>query len=714
MIHLAYSPASAIEVDRDNGIIKGVAVITAGIVAQGHNAPPFATDRVLLQQVADAINAQSNGVKSRMGHAEVEEVDGLHVMVGKIRNARVDGDVVRADFYAGKGADKDAIERLFWLAEDAPEDAGLSIVPADYEFIEENGELHLRVQSMFAVDWVGVPAANLAGMLSKTNLGATPRKAIAMSFNESQIAFLKGIGLAEGASEEDMQKMVEGLDEENKSAFAALMDPAPTEPVEEVPAESAAAAPVAASKKQAKPALAAAEKPATLEEIEEYAALSGLKPEWTLATFKLNKPAAEVRKLALAAKVKQTGASTVPHITVGEDQNRASLSAAMPQAIMLRAGYKVETPHARAKELSGLSVLDMARHHYAALGVRDAFMLSRAEICNMISRRYFAQKYPALSGAQGSSSFDSILADTQNKTLRQAYAEAPATWSIWAKRNTTPDFKLTRRTALLDLPTLNERVEGQGLDYVALSDSGESFYMKEYHGGVRLTRVALINDDLSAFSDVTRKMGNAAKRLEDDAAYAAISGVGPTMGDTGALFNATAVTTAGGHANYTSSGTAINTTSLGIGFGQMYVQKGGKNGAGSALEIRPKFLIVASQIEYIARQAISSTELLTSEALTSAGVMKGTSNPFKDTVTVIPTTRLATTFGGSTASSTAWVLAADPNQIDTVEVCFLQGEEEPVLTQETDFDTDDMKFKVRHAVRAIPLDFRGLYKNVGA
>ena len=55
-----------------------------------------------------------------------------------------------------------------------------------------------------------------------------------------------------------------------------------------------------------------------------------------------------------------------------------------------------------------------------------------------------------------------------------------------------------------------------------------------------------------------------------------------------------------------------------------------------------------------------------------------------------------------------------PNEIDTVEVCFLQGEEEPVLTQETDFDTDDMKFKVRHAVRAFPLDFRGLYKNVGA
>jgi hypothetical protein len=37
-----------------------------------------------------------------------------------------------------------------------------------------------------------------------------------------------------------------------------------------------------------------------------------------------------------------------------------------------------------------------------------------------------------------------------------------------------------------------------------------------------------------------------------------------------------------------------------------------------------------------------------------------------------------------------------------------------VLKQEIDFDTDDMKFAVRHTVAAKAIDYRGLYKNAGA
>jgi len=718
MIHLATDTGSKVKVDRKTGIISGVAVITAGIEAHGHNAPPFVTDGLLLSQVAAAINAQPGGVRCRMGHAEVAGVDGLHVLVGKIKNAYVDGDVVRADFCAGKGADKEEIARLMWLAEDAPEDAGLSIVPQDYEFIEEDGELHLRVQSMFAVDWVGVPAANPAGMLSKQQ-GQTPGKVQAMELNEAQIAFLKGLGLADDATPEDMKAKVDALDEEQAASFAALMDhPEKDVPIEDEPvAEAAVGAPVAASKKaKAAPALNKQVK-ASLAELEELATLAGLSSDWTLAALKAGPSPVEARKLALAEKAKKhkhDGGGVV--ITAGENLNIVSLRQAIPDAIMLRSGYKIEKTHERSRMLSDLSLLDMARHYFQSVGVKDAFMLSRAAVANLISPRHFRSKYPSL--AQSSSDFSNILADSQNKALMTAYAEAPSTWQMWAKRGTTPDFKLNRRVQANELPKLTERKEGQGLDYTKITDRGESFTIKEYHGGLAITRVAMVNDDLSVFSDNTQKLGRAARSLEDDAAYSAISGVGPTMDDTGKLFNSTAQTTAGGHTNYTSSGTAISTTSLGVGFSAMFIQKGVKTGTdwadGRALEAMPKFLIVASPIQYIARQAISSTELLTSEALTSAGVMKGTSNPFHNSVTVIPTTRLATTYGTTTASTTAWVLATDPNDIATVEVTFLQGEETPVLTQESDFDTDDMRFKVRHAVVGTPLDFRGLYKNVGA
>jgi hypothetical protein len=53
-------------------------------------------------------------------------------------------------------------------------------------------------------------------------------------------------------------------------------------------------------------------------------------------------------------------------------------------------------------------------------------------------------------------------------------------------------------------------------------------------------------------------------------------------------------------------------------------------------------------------------------------------------------------------------------QIDTIEVCFLADEPEPVAKQETDFDTEDVKFAIRHTVAAKAIDFRGMTKQAGA
>jgi len=61
-----------------------------------------------------------------------------------------------------------------------------------------------------------------------------------------------------------------------------------------------------------------------------------------------------------------------------------------------------------------------------------------------------------------------------------------------------------------------------------------------------------------------------------------------------------------------------------------------------------------------------------------------------------------------------WYLSADPNQIDTIAVVFLEEEQTPVVKQETEFDTEDLKFAVRHSVVAKAIDYRGLFYNDGA
>ena len=67
-----------------------------------------------------------------------------------------------------------------------------------------------------------------------------------------------------------------------------------------------------------------------------------------------------------------------------------------------------------------------------------------------------------------------------------------------------------------------------------------------------------------------------------------------------------------------------------------------------------------------------------------------------------------------------WAVSADPNDIPTVEIAFLDGEEEPQVfiqdspTQGSMFANDTITYKIRHIYGGNVLDYRGLYKAVVA
>ena len=65
-----------------------------------------------------------------------------------------------------------------------------------------------------------------------------------------------------------------------------------------------------------------------------------------------------------------------------------------------------------------------------------------------------------------------------------------------------------------------------------------------------------------------------------------------------------------------------------------------------------------------------------------------------------------------------WVLVADPMEIETIEVGFLDGMMEPeILVQSSElygsmFDSDQWTFKIRHIYGATTMDYRGFYKGL--
>jgi hypothetical protein len=83
-------------------------------------------------------------------------------------------------------------------------------------------------------------------------------------------------------------------------------------------------------------------------------------------------------------------------------------------------------------------------------------------------------------------------------------------------------------------------------------------------------------------------------------------------------------------------------------------------------------------------------------------------NPFQNAFDVISEPRL------SASSTTQWYLAADPAQIDTIELAYLSGQDGVYLESRVGFDVDGVELKARHDIGAKAIDWRGFVRNVGA
>jgi len=100
--------------------------------------------------------------------------------------------------------------------------------------------------------------------------------------------------------------------------------------------------------------------------------------------------------------------------------------------------------------------------------------------------------------------------------------------------------------------------------------------------------------------------------------------------------------------------------------------------------------------------------LLMSAALPTADYSSGVRNPWAGKLTPISDPHL------DANSATAWYLLAHPNQVPTIEVSWLEGEEQPYVEEMIDFNSDALITKVRHDFGAGVVDHVGAYKNIGA
>ena len=245
------------------------------------------------------------------------------------------------------------------------------------------------------------------------------------------------------------------------------------------------------------------------------------------------------------------------------------------------------------------------------------------------------------------------------------------------------------------LPTVN-----QGGTYNALTTPGneEGSYTITKRGGTEdLTIEAIANDDIGAFQRIPVKLGLAAAQTIYRFVFD-IFNTNPTLSrDATALF-------AAGHANTATS--ALSSTALEA--IRLKMRKQAAFGdAFDILSLIPKFLVVPPELEVLAWQLCTSAVAIPSGA--PVGAASNTPNIHQGMTPVV-----VDYFSGT--STTAWYLMCDPALAPTIEMGFLNGQQDPALFVQNDpttgsvFSADKVTWKIRHIYSGIPIDYRGFQR----
>lgn len=414
-----------------------------------------------------------------------------------------------------------------------------------------------------------------------------------------------------------------------------------------------------------------------IQELEKVGRAAGLDAKLVAQHIEAGTASDEFRKLALEELARRSAdtpiRSAAAVITRDEsDTRRTGIVAALlhrydPALFPIRNDL--------GRDFAGQTLLDLSRECLDAGGTRTRGM-ARHEIAKL---------------ALSTSDFPHILADVANKTLRQAYDAYPRTFLPFSRRRSAVDFKNINTVQLGEAPSLQKVNEKGEFTHGSIAESKETYKLATYGRIVSITRQVIINDDLSAFTRIPAGFGVAAATLESDTVWGIITS-NPNMGDGVALFHAN-------HANLlTGAGTALALTGLGSAMAAMAKQKG-LDGV-TVLNVQPRYVAIPVALQLTAFQLIAST-LAPAQA---ANVVP----EYIRALTPIAEPRL------DASSTGAWYLFASPDQIDTIEYAYLEGQDGVYIETRQGFDVDGVEIKARLDFGAKAIDWRGMQKNAGS
>ena len=344
--------------------------------------------------------------------------------------------------------------------------------------------------------------------------------------------------------------------------------------------------------------------------------------------------------------------------------NWIMVKAGVANLVQKAAKMKGETVKIDPGEFRGVSMVDLARESLGMAGVR---VRSRAP------KDIMGQAFTAMNAiTQGTGDFSVLLENTLHKVLQASYLTTPDKWSRFCGKRTVTDFRahnIYRRGTFGALDTVDEN--GEFKQKPIPDGSREQLTATTKGNLIVLSRQAMINDDLGAFSDVAVDLGRAAKLTIEVDVFAYINS-NPNTGDGNAFFSAA-------HGNLKTPGAAPTVAEIDAVRVLMAQQK--DVSGNDFLEIEPSIWLGPLSLGGQAR--VSNNSQYDPDATNKLQRTNIALGIFDD---IVDTARL---------TGTPWYAFADPDVAPAIVVGFLDGVEEPFLDSEEGWRVDGTEWKVR-------------------
>lgn len=296
-----------------------------------------------------------------------------------------------------------------------------------------------------------------------------------------------------------------------------------------------------------------------------------------------------------------------------------------------------------------------------------------------------------LSASLATGDLTQLLGDSISRKMVQEYnAAGLSDWKKVVQTGPVFDFRTNRRV----------RVGGYG-DLAAVAQAGpyaavtsptdeESTYAATKRGGTEdITLEAIRNDDVLGLRRIPQKLGRAASRTLYKFVFSTLIGGNPN------IYTGTALALAG--QNNIGAAALAKATLLA---GRLAMQKQTEMDSAEPLGIAPRFLLVPPDLETTAYELIAVPNT-------------GSFVPTAASAVNAQTWELIVVKTWTDANN--WWLVADPADIPTIEIGFLDGKEEPELFVQdmpnvgSMFSNDKLTYKIRHIYGGAVLDYRGFY-----